>query len=417
MVGSSHRRWLAPLALPAAAAATAALVLRPRGGVLRPAAVTANDYFEAADIARGRSYERSQRVLGAAGSAASALTLTLALRSSRPLQRRPPAGAAADGAVLSLKLALVDLPLRALARERAVAEGLATQSWAGWTVDLLRSATIGAAVSGAAAAGLRLVMRTCDERWWLVAGAGSVAVAGAATFAAPVLIDPVFNDFTRLAPGELRSSLMRLADRAGVDVGDVFSVDASRRTTGVNAYVGGIGATRRVVLFDTLLSTFTPAETNLVVAHELAHVRHRDVRRGLLFAAIVAVPVSHAVARLAEHIDAALGRSEPITLPALALAGAAVASLVAPSARQLSRRVERRADSVALELTGDADAFITFEQRITRANVSDPDPPRWRSLLLATHPPALERIGAAVAYAAGARPGMAPTPRRRRRRP
>jgi STE24 endopeptidase len=415
-VGSSHGRWLAPLALPAAAAAAAALVLRPRGGVLRPAAVTASDYFEAADIARARSYERSQRVLAGASSAASALTLTLALRSSRPLQSRQPSGAAADGAVLSLKLALVGLPLGALARERAVAAGLATQSWGGWTVDLLRSATLGAVFSGAAAAGLHLVMRTYGERWWLVAGAGAVAVAGAATFAAPVLIDPIFNEFTPLAPGELHSSLMRLADRAGVNVGDVFSVDASRRTTGVNAYVGGIGATRRVVLFDTLLSTFTPAETNLVVAHELAHVRHHDVRRGLLFTAIVAAPVSHAVARLAERLDAAVGRSEPITLPALALAGATIASLVSPSARQLSRGVERRADSAALELTADTDAFITFEQRITRANLSDPDPPRWRSLF-ATHPTALERIGAAVAYASGARPATAPTPRRRRRRP
>jgi STE24 endopeptidase len=76
---------------------------------------------------------------------------------------------------------------------------------------------------------------------------------------------------------------------------------------------------------------------------------------------------------------------------------------MAPGMNRLSRAVERRADTFALELTGDHEAFTSFEQRIVVANVADPDPPRWVTALLASHPPAVERIGIARAYAAGLR--------------
>jgi STE24 endopeptidase len=164
------------------------------------------------------------------------------------------------------------------------------------------------------------------------------------------------------------------------------------------------------VLFDTLVARFTQAETQLVVAHELAHVRYRDVPRGLIYLALVAPAATLAVARLAEQIDSSTP-AEDTTLPALILAVGAVAAVVGVAGRQLSRSIERRADSFSLELTDDADSFISFEQRIAQTNLADPDPPRWGSLLFATHPPTVERIGIALAYKAGARA----TPRRRRR--
>ena len=99
------------------------------------------------------------------------------------------------------------------------------------------------------------------------------------------MLDPLFNKFTPLPAGELRRDVLALADEAGVDVGQVYEMDASRRTTAANAYVGGIGQTKRVVLYDTLLRDFTPAETRLVVAHELGHVHHRDLRNGLIWLA------------------------------------------------------------------------------------------------------------------------------------
>ena len=335
--------------------------------MVRAAAVAANDYFDEADIERARRYERPQRALHAANAAVAAATLALLvrLRAGTALRRRSAAIAAADGAALSLALTIAGLPLGSLARKRALEAGIATQSWRGWAVDVVRGGALGASFAdgdasfeersmtsapttaasaswrarftGGGAAAVRLLMISAGERWWLAAAAGSTAVMIVGTFAAPILLDPIFNDFTPLPPGELRSSVLEIADRAGVTVSEVFSVDASRRTSQVNAYVGGIGATRRIVLFDTLLSSFSAAQTSVVVAHELAHVRHNDVPRGLLFASIVTLPGAYAVARLAERIDAVIGRSEPTTLPALALAGAIVATFVGPFASRLWR--------------------------------------------------------------------------------
>jgi STE24 endopeptidase len=148
------------------------------------------------------------------------------------------------------------------------------------------------------------------------------------------------------------------------------------------------------VLFDTLLNDFTPAETRLVVAHELGHVRHRDVEHGLLFMALVAPFGTLAVARAAER----LARPGATPVPAVALALALVAPALSVVANQLSRALERRADDFALSLTREPDAMVTFERRITLKNVGDPLPPRWLQLLLGTHPDTMERIGQALAF-------------------
>jgi len=363
--------------------------------------VSAAAYFSAEELQRTRRYERPQLALHAANSALSvALLAVRAGRGGIPLRRQGAGAAARDGAALSLALNAVALPIGALARKRSLDAGLATQSWPSWTFDLLRTTALASVFAGSGAAATRALIGRFDDGWWVVAAAGSIVLAVGATFAAPVLLDPIFNDFEPLPAGELRSSVLEIAGRAGVRIGEVFTVDASRRTTAANAYVGGLGATRRIVLFDTLIANFSAAETVLVVAHELAHVRHRDVVRGLVFAGLAAPLTTLAVARLAEQIDTTAGAEEPTTLAALVLAGGIVGSLVGTVARQLSRAIERRADAFALELTDDPDAFIAFERQITLANLVDPEPPRWRSLLYATHPPAVERIGAAAAYKA-----------------
>jgi STE24 endopeptidase len=223
-----------------------------------------------------------------------------------------------------------------------------------------------------------------------------VSVAGTALITAgPLVLDPLFNRFTPLPAGPLRDDVLELAERAGVRVGEVYEVDASRRTTAINAYVTGLGPTKRVVLYDTLIEGFSPDETRLVVAHELAHVRHRDVPRGLAFLALVAPPALLAVALLADELT---GGDERAVVPALALAAGLVSAPVGVCGRALSRAVERRADTYALELTGTPDAAIAFERRVAVRNLVDPDPPRWARLLLGTHPAIVERLGIAEAH-------------------
>jgi STE24 endopeptidase len=218
------------------------------------------------------------------------------------------------------------------------------------------------------------------------------------TYASPIVLDPLFNRFEPLEAGDLRRDVLELADRAGVEVGEVYVMDASRRTTAANAYVAGLGTSKRVVLYDNLLEDFTPDEVRLVVAHELGHVRHHDVRNGLIWLAIVAPFGTWAVAVVAARIaprGAALG---PRAVPAVALSLAIVVPVLTMISNQLSRAVEARADAFSLELTRDPATFTDFQRRIAVKNVSDPDPPALVRFLLGTHPSTLERIGMAEAF-------------------
>jgi STE24 endopeptidase len=312
--------------------------------------------------------------------------------------RRPVLAGAAVGAAISVAVGVAALPLSAVARERAKDVGLVTQGWAGWAGDKALSQGIAAGFAGLGGAVLVLTMRRFGARWWIPGAVAVVAFGAITTYAGPVVLDPLFNDFKRLPPGELRSDVLELARKAGVDVGEVYEMDASRRTTAANAYVTGLGHTKRVVLYDTLVEDFTPAETNMVVAHELGHVHYHDVRNGLLWLAIVAPFGTWAVAVLAERFaprGAALG---PRAVPAVALSLALVVPVITMVSNQLSRDVEQRADAFSLELTRDPQTLIDFQRRIATKNVSDPDPPAVSRFLLGTHPTTLQRLGQAEAF-------------------
>jgi STE24 endopeptidase len=153
------------------------------------------------------------------------------------------------------------------------------------------------------------------------------------------------------------------------------------------------------VLYDNLLDDFSREEVRLVVAHELGHVRYDDVPRGLVWLAIATPFGLFAASRMTLRLAPREDRAGPAVLPALALSVTAIAFLLTCVSNQLSRRVEARADSFALQLTHETEAFISFQRRIAIQNVSDPDPWGWSSFLLGTHPTTIDRIGAGVAEA------------------
>jgi STE24 endopeptidase len=309
------------------------------------------------------------------------------------------AAAGVTAAGLAVALSLPPLPLRVISRKRGIAVGLVTQSWRDWGVDLLKSAAIEAVLAGAAGSAAVAITRRYPRGWWLPAAGGSVVFGAGLAALAPVVLDPVFNEFTPLPEGETRSDVLELARASGVKVGEVYSVDASRRTTAANAYVAGLGPTKRVVLFDTLLDRYSRDEVRVVVAHELAHVRNRDVPRGVIYAALVAPAAALAVQRVSGALSPERGTAG--ALPALALAAVLVGTPTGIIGNRLSRAIERRSDAYSLRLTGAPDAFISFERAIAVQNVADLEPPRWLTSLLATHPPTAERIGAAVSYSEG----------------
>jgi Zn-dependent protease with chaperone function len=233
-------------------------------------------------------------------------------------------------------------------------------------------------------------------------------VAGAAiiTWLAPVVIAPLFNKFKELPPGQARTDVLDLAHRAGVDVGHVYEVDASRRTTAINAYVNGIGSSKQVVLYDTLLKDLNRSERNSVVAHELGHVHGNDIRRGLIFVALITPLALIFASGMARAIAARHGEEpgQPAYLPAFALAIAATSFVLGIAGNQLSRAVEARADTFALQLTDDPNGMIELQQQLADRNLSDPDPPEAFTFVFGTHPPAIDRIGAALAWEQGKRP-------------
>lgn len=402
------------LRLPAAVIAAvlvaevAVLALQPRDGVLEPVPVNAQSYFSATELQRARDFRRPQLWwLGATYVIEAGVLIALVARPPRALRgaRRPVLAAAAGGAGIAVALDVATLPVRAVMRSRAVDVGLITQSWGGWAADVAKSSAIGAVIAAAGAAGAIALMRRFPRRWWIPASGVIVGYGVISVFLAPVVLDPLFNRFTDLK-GPVREEVIALARKADVDVGSVQVVDASRRTTGANAYVTGIGSTKRVVIYDTLLEKFTPEEVRLVVAHELSHVHHRDVPHGLLYLAIVAPFGMFAAAQLTRRLAPDpddRGKPGADALPALALSTILMAAVIGVISNQLSRAVEARADSYALQLTGEPKPFIGFERRISVQNVGDPDPPRLVTFLLGTHPPTVKRIGMGVAYERGAR--------------
>jgi STE24 endopeptidase len=205
------------------------------------------------------------------------------------------------------------------------------------------------------------------------------------TFVAPVVLEPIFNRFVPLADAELAARLLALAERAGAPVKEVLVADASRRTNKVNAYVSGLGASRRVVVWDTLLAAVGTPEVEVVVAHELGHRRLHHVAKfsavGLALAAAVVV-----VLRLA------LGTPTPGDLPTAALLVLAAEAVIAPAFSACSRRFERQADAFALRVTRDLPAFERVMVELAKRNLGDLRPPRLAYLFLFTHPPAPERL-------------------------
>lgn len=389
-------------------------LLRPRADSIPPAAVSEQAYFSAAELERASDFRDTQRRLGLAGLAIEGGALvTLALwrppalrRALRIASRRPILGGATVGAGIALTLAVAGLPLGAVAQSRARDVGLSTQTFTAWLGDQGRAAAVATVLAALGGATAVVLSRRLGRRFWI--GGSVLVVAGAAVLVwlAPVLLAPIFNRFEPLPEGRTRSEVLALAERAGVSVGEVYTVDASRRSTALNAFVDGIGTTKRVVIYDNALRQLPPGELNSVVAHELAHQKEGDILRGLAFLALVA-PLSVLFAQLsAQALTRRTGDDirTPTGVPALALSLAAAALLLGVPGNQLSRAVESRADTFALELTRDPATLIELQRRLAVTNVGDPSPPAVLHFLFGTHPTTMERIGSAVSYSTSSTP-------------
>jgi STE24 endopeptidase len=308
----------------------------------------------------------------------------------------PVAAAAAYAALVTAFVSILDSPLafwRGWRRERRW--GFSTQTAGAWLADRAKGLAVSVVLAAAAWSAAVALARALPGWWALPAGFALALAVLLLSFVAPVVLEPIFNRFRPLEDEALADRLRVLSERAGVPVREVLVADASRRTTKVNAYVSGIGRTRRVVLFDTLLQAADPGAVQVVVAHELGHRRDGHVAKLTLLAmagAAVAVAVLWAV------LGTRMG--DPRTLPeALLLLLALELVGLAPGA-WLSRRFERAADRCSLDLTEEPSAFARAHLELARRNLSDLEPPRLVYLLLFSHPTPPERLALGRAWRA-----------------
>lgn len=300
-------------------------------------------------------------------------------------------------AVVGVSLAgrLATLPLAVLLRRLQRENGLTRQSWAGFAADQARSELVAVVMTSL----VLLVLVGCARRWrraWPAVAGGLLAVLVlVGSFVYPLVVEPVFNSFTPLADGALRTSIMELADREGVPVDDVLVADASRRTTTLNAYVSGFGSTRRVVVYDNLVRDLPEGQALSVVAHELGHARHDDVLVGSALGAAAALAGVGLLGLLVGVLGRRRSMADPAVVP-LVLALAALGTVLSsPVENGISRHVETRADVDALEATHDATAFEEMQRELAVTSLADPTPPAWSQLWFGSHPTALTRIAIA----------------------
>jgi STE24 endopeptidase len=369
--------------------------------------VDASDSFAAEEIERARSYHRPLYIALFVDWALQAVLLSL-------LAFGPPGDWLRDAvggpwwaqtleltALVLAVVTLVRLPLsawRGWARERRW--GFSTQTFRGWLADVVKGLVLGAVLTGIALTALVWTARTWPSWWPVVAAPGAALLTLALTLVAPLLFERLFNRFWPLPDEELASELRELSQRAEVPVRTMLVTDASRRTTKHNAYVSGLGPTRRLVLFDTLLEDAPRGELSGVVAHELGHRRFRHVAIGTalgMAGAAAGVLVLWVVFQWDGLVSAAgaTGPGDPGCVPLVLLVFWLLELAALPFETWLSRRWERQADRFALELTHDGAAMEQMHRRLALANLADLDPPRVLYVLLFTHPTPPERIAAA----------------------
>jgi STE24 endopeptidase len=305
------------------------------------------------------------------------------------------------GAVLVVLVSTIAaLPLsyvRGYAMEHAW--GLSTQNAIGWLTDVGRGVLVSAVTGAIAAVAFFGIVRWQPQTWWIWGWAAFSILTLVLVFLWPVVVAPLFNKFAPLEDRGLAGEIRTLAAGAGVDVDEVLVADASRRSTAENAYVAGLGSTKRMVLYDTLLRAGDERQTLFVVAHELGHAKENHVLKGVAASAIGLLAGFGLLAFLSHKESlwrwgGASGIGDVRALPVLLLFATVAGLVVLPASNVISRSFEARADEIAIGLTHDPDAGIRSFRRLAFSNLADLRPPAAIVWLFYSHPPIPERIRA-----------------------
>jgi Zn-dependent protease with chaperone function len=378
------------------------------------------------DAARAQVYSRGNYVLYFVGEAWMLGALGLValgglsprLRSlAERWGRSPPLRDALYTAGLVLLISGLAVPLAlysGLIREHQF--GLSNQTLGAWAADYVKGMAVETVMAVPLALIWLAVVRRSPRRWWLWFTAVSLPLNLVFVVLAPVLIDPLFNRFTPLPEGPLRTAIVRLASRAGAGGADILVADRSRQTKQLNAYVWGLSGTKRIVLYDNLLRACSEREVLAILAHELGHYVKRHVWYGLLFSVGATGLGLGLASRVLPWVLKRLGDragcrelSDVASLPVVLLVLQLLVFLGSPGISAFSRSLETGADWYGLKLGQDGQATASAFLKLGAVNLTELHPPRFVVFWMFSHPPLGERLARAEGYSRGGDGPVAPT--------
>jgi STE24 endopeptidase len=279
--------------------------------------------------------------------------------------------------------------------------GLSSEPVRMWLADHLKALGLGLTLTLGAALAVYGAIHLAPDRWWFIVAALFFAVAVAISGIAPVWLLPLFYRFQPLESEARRERLLTLSKRAGVPALGVFEWGLGEKTSRANAALVGAGATRRILVSDTLLEGYSADEIEVILAHEMAHHVHHDLWTALVLEALIVSTSLHGSHLVATYLSPTLGLGGPsdlASLPLLVLGAGAVSVLLAPLSNAWSRFNERRADRFALRLTGRPAAFVSAMKRLGAQNLAEERPSRLVYWFFHTHPTMEQRIASAHTF-------------------
>jgi len=376
--------------------------------------VRVEDYFSAADIARSQDYRGLAYFFGFVSLALNLIVLGLlglgrgsrglGVWSARVARGRRWVQAVILAGLVTVVPTLVVLPAGIAAWYHQRAFGLVTNQLSGFLSDTGKATGFSLVAAAVVALVYIVLAKKLPRAWPFAVAAAGCALTFLAIFILPIIYEPAFSSFRPVDPAT-RARVIAIAAKEGVKVDKVLISLQSVRTTTENAYVSGLGATKRVVLYDTLLARLQPREVDLVVAHEIGHVKHNDILKGALLGSAGVIAGTAAVwwllrrRRLLDYIGAR-DHADPAVLPFLAFFIAVATLVTLPLQNYVSRHIEAAADHAALVATNDPQGAVSLEADLARADLADLTPNTFVEFVFFTHPSTMERIQAALDYEA-----------------
>lgn len=306
--------------------------------------------------------------------------------------------------IVNLFAFLLYLPLRIASYALSKSYGITTQPAAGWIRDKLVEFGINYVTYLAVTAVVFWVLSR-RGRWWLKLWLISIPFTLFSMYVQPVVIDPLYNKFSRLSNPVLESKILDLAARAGIQADRVYEVAMSAKTNAMNAYVTGIGPSLRIVLWDTTLQKLNEPEILLVMAHEIGHYAMHHLEWSAVGAVGSSLVMLWLGAMLYEWLLRWRGerwgirsRSDLAALPLLLLLLSVLSFVSLPISNAVSRQAEASADRYGMKLIGNADAAIPMYQGMAISSLSDVNPPLLVRWFRDTHPSDMERMADALRF-------------------